>query len=79
MATRDKSGNWTYTEDEEQEIAIGAEVRYRAARRLRDEERIEKQKQHCANGNHVAKDGKCEHCGVEVKPEKPAATRRLLR
>lgn len=77
MATKDKNGNWIFDDEDEQQIAIGTEVRYRAGKRLRDDERAEKVREACAKGEHKPKDGKCEHCGAEVKVEKVEKSRRF--
>jgi DNA-directed RNA polymerase subunit E'/Rpb7 len=75
MATKDKNGKWIWDDEEEREIEMGKEVRVRTHNEIRAQERAEKIKQDCAEGKHVVEAGKCKHCGVDVKPEKPASKR----
>ena len=44
MATKDKDGNWIFTEQEEGEINMAAEARVRAAKRLRADNEVEEKR-----------------------------------
>jgi hypothetical protein len=72
MATKDKNGNWIFDDDEQAQIAMGAESRYQAMKRRDEDKRRERIEQDCADGKHVAEDGKCKHCGTKVEPAQPA-------
>jgi hypothetical protein len=59
-----KTGAWEWTEDDEQEIAKGVEVRLQTNRLIE----AEKQSRMCKRGTHDDDgEGKCAACGAVVK------------
>lgn len=67
---RDENGVITWSNEEEATIEMGAEARYRAAKKLE----ADAQKRKCKRGEHEFDAGKCEHCGADEgpKPDKPS-------
>jgi len=70
MAKRDpKTGKLILDDEDETQVEILSEARYRSAKRLQ----AEAQEKACKRGNHDdGGSGKCEACGADIKKAAPA-------